>query len=150
MDRRDFPDEYEVSPLFEYGRFVCDVCKGTLGLTHEHVERLINHGPLVCIRCTTALAIEEQSRLDLKTVFTRITIRRVIKTFLGVFLIPLNVCLTFLNGVVMLNFALLALGALVYVLIRLSEKEEPEVYVSLKKRTQPEIKPRYRRQWRLK
>lgn len=149
MDRNYYSDEYEVSPLFKSGRFVCDTCKGTLGLTQEHVERLINNGPLTCIRCNTALDVEGQTRADLKATFNRMVVRHLLRVFLGGFLIPLFVGLHFFYGADFFGFLMLLFGSCLYLFIRMCEKNEPEVYVSLKKLKQPEMKRRYRRMWRL-
>ena len=149
MDQKYYPDEYEVSPLFKFGRFVCDTCKGTLGLTHENVERLIHQGPLKCIRCNTALDVEEQTRADLKATFNRMVVRYLLRIGLSVFLVPLCVLLKFFYGAGLLSFSIVLFGFFMYLFIKSNEKNEPEVYVCLKKLKQPETKRRYRRQWRL-
>lgn len=143
------PDEYEVSPLFKFGRFVCDTCQGRLGLTHENVDRLINNGPLKCIRCGTSLEIEEQTRADLKAVFNRMVVRHRVMVFLGSCLAPICVGLKFMYGASFLVCVILASAFFIYLFTKTDEKNEPEVYVSLKKRRPPEQKRRYRRLWRL-
>ena len=149
MSYNQYPDEYEVSPLFKCGRFVCDTCKGTLGLTHENVERLINNRPLKCIRCGTSLTVEEQAHRDLQASFNRMAFRNVGMVFVVGILIPFNLYMKFAYGLTLLNMVLLFVSVSMFFFIRVSEKAEPEIFVSLKKVRAPEVKRRYRRQWRL-
>jgi len=149
MDDEHLPDEYEVSPLFKFGRFVCDTCQGTLGLTHENVHRLINNGPFKCIRCGTLLEIEEQTRADLKAACNRMVVRHRVMVFLGACVVPICVSLKFIYGPSFLVWVILVSAFFIYMFTKADERNEPEVYVSLKKRRPPEMKRRYRRLWRL-
>lgn len=149
MNRKDYLAEYEVSPLFEFGCFACDTCKGSLGLTHENVERLIDCGPLKCIRCGASLTVEEQTRKDLEASFSRMVFRYLGMACVFCILIPLNIYMKLACGLTLLNVVVLFVSVFIFFMIKGLDKAEPEISVSLKKVKTPEVKRRYRRQWRL-
>lgn len=140
------PAGRKVSPLFKDAHFVCECCGRELSINYEHLERLENRDLLKCIFCSCPLFIDDNDRTVLSALIKRLTVRDQFLWNVGGSWAITATCLMLTGdpwGKGMWFFFWL-----VMFFVTRMEAERPPLPIVLK-RWVPEVKKRYRRQWRL-
>ena len=140
------PAGRKVSPLFKEGHFRCDCCGRELSINYEHLERLENRDVLKCIFCSCPLFIDDNDRKLLSALISRLTVRDQCLWGVG------GPWLTTASGYMLTGdpsgkWMWLSFWLVMFFVTRM-EAERPPLQIVLK-RFVPEVKKRYRRQWRM-
>lgn len=141
-----FPAGRKVSPVFEYGDFVCGCCNRELSITYEHIGRLEDHSQLKCAFCKSSLMLDDSDLEKLSALIKRLVVRG--KCVLIIGSVWLFVGLVVLSDDWVLGRIILCLFSLVIFAVARIEAKRPPLHIVLK-RVVPEVKKHYRRQWRL-
>lgn len=141
-----FPAGRKVSPVFEYGHFVCGCCKRELSITYEHIGRLEDRSQLKCAFCKAPLMLDDGDLKRLSVLIKRLVVRGKCVFIIGGGWFTAGLAVM-PDDRVLGKIMLLSFSIVMFVVARV-ESQRPPLHVVLKP-VVPEVKKRYRRQWRL-
>lgn len=143
----DYCAESKVSPLFGEVCFTCGSCQRVLGLTHEHVDRLLSSGPLRCIICNCPLMLRALDIVRISDIVKRQELVGKWVLFFGAIWFSSALLILFIFNK-LLALLMAALGFFILFILNKTLDAPPNLHVKLE-RFRPEVKRRYRRLWRM-